>query len=207
MYVSAELRWFWQSPPIDLYTWFCDPSIHTCAVGGGTTRDDAYILDALAEIGIKRRGEEGVEVKGLVDVLKEEPIAPFSGGPIEIWSKWSVASLTLVDPLIVVTKQRWVRQFATPDQPMREIALDADEHPIDGLPHAEGCNVEYAEVSIFGHRPWFSFGFEAFGSLATVASSLRLTMARLAELQPPPFTDSLCLSYPAWIARLTQRRP
>ena len=82
MYVSAEIRWFWNEPPADLNTWFCDTTIHDCAVGGGAAREDAYFTDPQTELGIKRRGDGDVEIKGLVDV-RNERVEPFVG-PIEI---------------------------------------------------------------------------------------------------------------------------
>ena len=157
MYVSAEIRWFWNEPPADLNTWFCDTTIHDCAVGGGAAREDAYFTDPQTELGIKRRGDGDVEIKGLVDVRTDERVEPFVG-PIEIWSKWGAESLTLSDPLILVTKRRRVRQFDTRDQMVREIALDAEERPTDGQHLKEGCNVEYTELSMLGYPLWYTVG-------------------------------------------------
>ena len=205
MYVSAEIRWFWNEPPPDLHTWFCDTTIHDCAVGGGAAREDAYFTDPQTELGIKRRGDGDVEIKGLVDVRTDELVEPFVG-PIEIWSKWGAESLTLSDPLILVTKRRRVRQFDTRDQMVREIALDAEERPTDGQHLKEGCNVEYTELSMLGYPLWYTVGFEAFGALASVASNLRLTMRLLATRHPPSLANGLCMSYPVWLSRLVQRR-
>jgi len=179
MYVSAEIRWFWPAAPSDLHTWFCDAAIHDCAIGDPTMREDGYFLYSLTELGIKRRGDGDIEIKGLVEVSADRGIAPFDG-PIELWCKWVANSLTLIDPMVVITKRRWMRQF-------------------------EGCNVEYTQLSLLGSAPWFTFGFEAFGSVASVAVDLRRTMQQLAARQPPPLTNGLCESYPVWLSRLPQR--
>jgi hypothetical protein len=58
------------------------------------------------ELGIKVRAGKTVEVKGLVTVewngLRTGPFA----GPIEIWTKWSAAALTLDLTRTIETRKR-----------------------------------------------------------------------------------------------------
>jgi len=207
MEISAEVRWFWQGKgPANMQEWFSNAEFHDCTAGGGGLRTDAYLSDPKqAELGIKLRGNKpGVEVKGLVAVLAEGcRDRPFAG-PIEIWTKWSSEALPLMGAaLISVNKRRWLRKFDTAGPKVREIALDAQELPVneDQLPE-EGCNVEYTMISIEGFTPWVTLGFEAFGTLDTVTSSLRRTTARLSLRPPPALADCWCASYPAWLQRL-----
>src|SRR5262245_8798045 len=72
MFVSAEIRWFWHNvPSAEFQHWFLSADAHGYAAGGGTPREDRYLLDpGQVELGIKMRGPKpGAEVKGLVAVL------------------------------------------------------------------------------------------------------------------------------------------
>jgi hypothetical protein len=207
MEVSAEIRWFWQGTgPANLQEWFTSREFHECAAGGGSFRIDAYLHDPeQVELGIKLRGKKSaVEVKGLVaGAAACCPNYPFAG-PIEIWSKWSSTALSLTGAEVIrVSKRRWMRMFENAGAGIQEIALDAQEHPINGyrLPD-EGCYFEYTELSVDGFPPWITLGFEAFGSLKTVAGNLLNVTARLSQRGPPPLTWGWCGSYPAWLQRL-----
>ena len=207
MELSAETRWFWRGAgPPELRQWFMDASLHTCAPGGGRLRVDAYLSDrGQVELGIKRRGHrKGVEVKGLVAVLAGEcDDRPFVG-PVEIWAKWSSEALSLTGmDRIVVRKRRWLRKFGPLGSDYQEIALGADESPIDGrsLP-SEGCNVEYTEISLDGGRVWTTLGFEAFGSLDKIAASLLRTTEHLSMRRSPTLVGAWHASYPRWLQQV-----
>lgn len=176
MQVSAESRWFWSgSAPERLEEWFYGKDPDGIPAGGGKERRDDYIRDPNQnELGIKRRGEKpGIEVKGLVSSrptdLSEEPFV----GPIEIWSKWTSEALRIDPALTIVTRKlRWLRKFDTGHGSPREIKVDEDEKIQEPLPQ-NGCNVELTRLTMPDDEQWFTFGFEAFGSLADVESSLR----------------------------------
>jgi hypothetical protein len=134
MLISAEIRWFWpDATPPALHDWFASIGIHGCAVGGGDDdpRPDAYLRDATQqELGIKARAGKTIEVKGLVTVVWNGLRAGPFAGPIEIWTKWTAAALTL-DPrtTIETRKRRWLRKFDTGGAIPREIPLNKKETP------------------------------------------------------------------------------
>ena len=50
--------------------------------------------------------------------------------------------------------------------------------------------------------PWWTFGFEAFGSLQQVENDLAATVLVLAARGPPPLAGGETNSYPGWLASL-----
>ncbi|HEX5043833.1 MAG TPA: hypothetical protein VFV75_13055 [Candidatus Polarisedimenticolaceae bacterium] len=201
MIVSAELRWFWQgAAPPSLRRWFAGSG---CPPGGGKPREDVYLLDpAQAEVGLKHRARNGaVEIKGLVR-RAEQPLAagPFAGH-IEIWSKWTSEALRLDGlPSLVVHKVRRLRKLDTGSAHVSEIALGADESPLQGAVPDEGCNLELTEVSVPGHRgSWATLGFESFGTLERVEVNLERAVGHLLGSGVPEFPHGIEQSYPAWI--------
>jgi hypothetical protein len=212
MMVSAEIRWFWQKHcPERLMGWFCDALDHGFAAGGGPPwRIDEYLLEAgQQEVGIKNRGAagDGVEIKSLVEAGSEFlSSSPFSG-PIEVWNKVKSRVLKLSGlPLISIEKQRRLRKFDTKtDIPVEiQLKLDSCEAPMGGgtLP-SQGCNVEFTAINgkSLGQE-WWTLGFEAFGPVSTLISSLRATAAALAIRNPPPLSGSIMANYPSWLAHL-----
>jgi hypothetical protein len=204
MRISAEIRWFWNKrPPAGIEEWFCKKHSHACVAGGGLTRVDQYLRDAgQVELGIKRRGGvPGVEVKGLIKVTWGGLVAePFSG-PVEVWIKWTSESLALEsDGLIAVEKRRWLRKFDTMAPLPQEIPLDEEGIPLTNRPlPVAGCNVELTRAGLPGGDVWWTFGFEAFGTIRTVENDLRATVTVLAERRPPSLAGGLLASYPVWL--------
>jgi hypothetical protein len=207
MYISAEVRLFWKGEPSGFGTWFRNETIHGCSAGGGSvSRRDVYLLDPKQnELGIKLRGSKNiVEVKGLVAVLDEAlQIDTIAISP-EIWSKWSSESVILdAAKSFVTVKTRWLRRFSTEATEPREIALGPDELPLREEQHPSmGCNVELTQITGSVSEEWWSLGFESFGSLETVATSLRQTVQVFLP-RPARREISGCLtcSYPAWLAK------
>jgi hypothetical protein len=172
------------------------------------SRVDKYVPERREpENGIKRRRNKSeFEVKGLVtrEISELEPLAPH----IEIWCKWSctIPGLNLTNELLV-TKTRWLRKFDTSKYVRSEIPLDPNEKPTAGysLP-VQGCNVELTEVQMAGHSGmWWTLGFEAFGDLDSVPTSLTLTVLPEKPLLLRIIGFGAFLSYPAWLrARRTE---
>lgn len=207
MQISAEIRWFWKdTPPPGLEDWFRSARGEWCAAGGGGGRADQYLQDPNGgELGIKRRGgTKGVEVKGLVvAVLGVLATAPFVGA-FELWAKWTSEALHLTSgETIEIQKQRWLRKFDAASSPPCEIELDAAERPIAGrrLP-SRGCNVELTRLGLPNRDVWWTLGFEAFGTIETVAKDLPAVAAALAARQPPALGAAISASYPLWLRQL-----
>ena len=209
--VSAEMRWFWpSSPPDGLEAWFGATEHHRYVPGGGTkVRTDLYLRDpGQEEVGIKRRdGEARAEIKSLVARGAALSTAPFSGPP-EIWTKSSTDRLVLEPAQLVATaKLRSLRKLDTASPEPKEIALGADERPLDPSERPErGCNVELTRVEIDG-AVWWSLGFEAFGQLETVERDLAAACAAFASRRPPPLAGGFFASYPCWLRRVLSANP
>ena len=125
MMLSAEARWFWRgAPPAPFEKWFLARGAFETAPMGGDTRCDRY-LRAPHEInlGIKQRGSEGVEIKGLIVRGQGSVQLNNLNARAEIWSKWSSKALDLSGrPLLPVAKQRWLRTFRPVGNDMRDVS-------------------------------------------------------------------------------------
>jgi hypothetical protein len=215
MQLSAEVRLFWfDNKPAALEDWFLKAPIHGCAAGGGKGRTDVYLRDgSQIELGVKTRGEKpgvevkgvevtGVEVKGLVSVQSDSAEFVSYNIPIEIWSKWSSRTLGFdAKAGVALHKTRWLRKFDTAEALPVEIALDSREQPVDGALPARGCNVEWTMVEIPSAETCWTLGFEAFGSLHDIESSLRSVVRLMNGRNPPDAPGATAASYPAWLAK------
>jgi hypothetical protein len=207
MLVSAEIRWFWRhDPPLGLRDWFCQAEHHPCPAGGGQARVDLYLRDpGQTDLGVKLRGGgDGVQIKGLVDVVSDGlSAAPFTGSA-EIWCKWTSGPLQLdPDTTIAIDKRRWLRKFDTTRHSPQEVPLSGNEKPADGRPlPGLGCNVELTQVKPPSGEVWWTLCLEAFGTFGTVVKDLRAAAAVLAARTPPPLDGGLIASYPTWLGAL-----
>lgn len=203
MFVSAEIRWFWQDDcPANLRRWF-DETYPT--PGGGQLRIDQYLSQTNdSEISIKiRGGKSRVEIKGLVATRRSELVffAPY----FEVWCKWSLqASALEMTRTVIARKVRWLRTYDTSGTAIVEIPLQADEKPLNGgmLPQ-QGCNVEITKIQV-AEDPgqWWTLGFEAFGDLDSAPRNLRKAAEFLVAQSFPLPSSGEFLSYPSWLARI-----
>lgn len=207
MQVSAEIRWFWKgSAPDGLEEWFCGVDAHPYRAGGGPPpRIDKYLYEpGQVELGLKMRGNNplGIEVKGMIsESVGDLSAEPFSG-PIEIWTKWTARTLEFGSkPLIETEKTRWLRKFGTAGGAPLEIEVDAQEKLAAGGPLPErGCNVELTHIKLpQKSESWWSLGFEAFGTLASIEGDLRAVAAVLASRRPPKLSRYILSGYPRWL--------
>lgn len=200
MPLSAELRWFWAERPEAMNRWFHDAQVHGCAPGGGRSRSDRYLRQPQQpELGIKQRGGQAVEIKGLVARAAPITAGPFQGSP-ERWAKWSSPVLSLDGfEQVEVEKRRWLRTFDCAGDRVREVALGADEAPLQAAEPERGCQLEFTELTLNGQRRW-ALGFEAYGPPETLESDLHRVVALLARREPPPLRDAWPASYPQWLA-------
>jgi hypothetical protein len=200
MFVSAEIRWFWQDDcPADLCRWFDETPP---APRGGELRIDRYLLlSGQSEISIKRRGENpDVEIKGLVARLTNErgSFAPH----VELWCKWRVqASALEITETVTVRKVRWLRTYDGSGAAIVEIPLQLIERPLSGAGlRQHGCNVEITKVQRDRDpRQWWTLGFEAFGDLDSAPVTLQRTVEFLVSPSFPLPSSGDCLSYPSWV--------
>ncbi|HVR25358.1 MAG TPA: hypothetical protein VMU26_18795 [Candidatus Polarisedimenticolia bacterium] len=164
---------------------------------------DEYLCDGRqSELGLKRRGgKPGVEVKGLVDLSFSTLDAGDFVGPIELWTKWTTEILELESKLTIpVKKVRWLRKFDTTLPVVAEVPLDSREQPLGGsLLPARGCNVELTQIDLPEGQIWWSFGFESFGTIQTVAKDLEAAAIMLTKRGTPPLQIGLLASYPSWL--------
>jgi len=210
MHITAEIRYFWhEAPPKNLEAWFLNKQIHNnVAAGGGKSRVDTYLFDKNQDsLGIKARADRsGVEIKGLVcRGFGDLEIEPFAAS-IDLWTKWISEPLDLQKyRTIAVEKTRWIRKFDTYSVEPVELNLNELEQGVDHEGQVndrpgptEGCIVELTKVTIDGDR-WWTLGFEAFGTLKRVSSSLKSVATLLASRQAPQMKSSSIASYPAWL--------
>lgn len=199
MLVSAEIRLFWfDHKPAALEAWFHSRSIHGATAGRAEQRTDIYLCDPdQGELGVKTRGEKpGVEVKGLIAPPGEKIELCGYEIPIELWSKWPSQALSFPSEAgIRLHKRRWTRQFNTSAaEPVELPSIDAQLQ--------KGCSVEWTAVDLASGRRCWTLGFEAFGGLPEVVTSLQSVVHMMSKRNPPPAPDGRPLSYPALIQEL-----
>jgi hypothetical protein len=202
MFLTAESRWFYQDEcPENLRRWFDESFL---APGGGHLRIDEYLCQPHpSEVSIKSRGAtSGFEVKCLIAVCPSGvPFAPY----IEIWGKWGLQLPALkTAETIIVRKLRWLRTYDASRDAIVEIALGADEKPLNGQPlPPQGVNLEITNIRIAEEqRQWWTLGFEAFGDLNSALGSLQRTVQFLLDKSFEIPRSGEFLNYPCWLARI-----
>lgn len=196
--VSAEVRWFWEGAALPaLRAWFEKGPV---SPGGGLPRTDVYLRDPNEQVGIKMRGENrGAEVKQLVATRGEVKLGALADR-LTIWTKAPVENLHLGRMRTIATiKTRQIRKFDTSGSAAAEIALGADEQPLQKQTIAKGAGLELTSVQVGEDRqPWTTLGIEAFGSLEDVEESLKKVVALVGK-DFPAVPGARALSYPAWL--------
>jgi len=195
---TAEIRWFFEGALSGgVEDWFCHG---LCSEA--ETRTDSYVrLPGCETVGIKLR-EKNFEVKALTHAGRHAAIDA-SAGLREGWVKWSFSDPAVTPfadamrdgvPLLAVDKKRRLRKYACDSGTPQPIAPAAQP--------AEGCNAELTSLMLEG-RPWWTIGFEAFGSSGTIEHSLLATLRRFLGdgTGPLRFETANSYSYPAWLAR------
>jgi len=194
MRITAEVRWFWPGTlPKDFRDWFIGAAWPVPAVS--ETRTDQYLLErGPDDLGIKKRGGAGIEIKGLVEQRRTVVSLAGCECQIEIWCKWPTASIKLSHATLVhLTKRRWSRQFQVGASDCAEISTRSDAK------RDSGCDVEIAALLAPDGTDWWSFGLESFGLLDEVETNLLATACRIEEKGPPRLADGLPCGYPAWL--------
>lgn len=193
MYVTSELRLWWQHCPAELEPWW--DSLPQPA--RSEERTDLYLSDFdQAEIGIKgrdgRKRKDGAEIKQLV-----AKIGDYRGKPVELWVKSDSPALNIAGlSTIAVHKALQLRDFGADGTPSRRQNDDG------------ACHVELAEVRCAGaERSWWTLGFEASGALGNVQTILRHTLdSMVPSLAGNAFSSAIAGGYPLWLSRIRNSR-
>jgi hypothetical protein len=198
MMLSADARWFWRgAPPAPFEAWFLGRSAFETAATGGDTRCDRYLrAPNQVDLGIKQRGSEGVEIKGLI--ARGQASVQFNNlnATAEISGKWSADTLDLSGmPLLPVSKQRWLRTFRPVCDEMREVS--------GAETGAAECQAELTKLTAPDESVWWTFGFEAHGALAEVERILERAVAGVPARTPPQVPTASPANYPAWLSSQT----
>jgi hypothetical protein len=177
MFPTVETRWFYPDPvPPDVLAWY---HYGERAPEAQPTRIDYYLrLADNDNLGIKLR-EGRIEIKQRAKQYGIEQLHEHVHGVVEGWRKWSfgvndtgsgLSDLAGPHPSwIAVRKARRLRRYFV-DEDGNVVAIGAAEIAVPG------CNIELAEVVIYGEK-WWSLAFETFGP----EDALHATFMRVAR--------------------------
>jgi hypothetical protein len=214
MQPSMELRWFVQGLLDDeLSNWFENSRLgpHTMGefIPSIDERADTYLgLPYTAELGVKLRNRERIEIKKRVHDQGIQTLGADIEGCLEQWVKWSfllslqnsnsLNTSLLGDAWIIVQKVRRTRKFEVRSASLVK-EVDPNSKPED-VP--EGCNLELTTLRV-QNQSWYSLGFEAFGQLASVEKNLELVVREaLSHSRFPPMKARDSFGYPEWLRKI-----
>ncbi|MGB7405456.1 MAG: hypothetical protein WA906_07200 [Pacificimonas sp.] len=193
MWKTAELRWWWQGAP--------DPALAAWLLRGVTPvedfRTDLYLADTgQADMGIKRRGRERVEVKTLCG-LPDIALPSNMEGQAELWVKVGTDALTLDDErTLAVGKSRRQRHLGYDDGTWKELG-NVDEA-------AQGISAEIATIDA-AEAKWGTVCLEAWGTdddgLARLLQSAITLLGAWPDAVPSP---DIVGGYPLWLNERTR---
>ena len=195
---TTELRWFTGGPPpSDVRTWF------RASPAASEERCDRYLLDQVADVGIKQRGGQTLELKVRRTVSTSIDLGHGLSGTLEDWSKWSPAD----DVVDIPEHAQWVSVIKAVSK--RRFTVAGTELPITAQPLA-GCDVEVTHVAIGSTEAW-SFAFAAFGPWSTRRIALDAARRTLTESGPVPAAIVRRLGgsmgYPQWLSQTIPAGP
>lgn len=190
---TAEVRWFVPgSLPADVRGWF------TGSTGVLEDRCDAYLFDSRADVGVKRRFRETLELKVRQSLAGWIELGGGLGGQLEVWRRWSPAEGLIDDG----TDGAWVDVHKSVVK--RRFLIDGTEVPFTSVSEATraGCDVEVAGVTVAG-AGWWTLAFAAFGPPATRREALLASWHALVAATPCPERFGPCtrraMGYPEWL--------
>lgn len=190
---TTELRWFAAGPlPVGVRDWFFASSATI------EERWDYYLLDQVADVGVKVRGGRMLELKVRQDVGAWADLGRGLTGRPEEWRKWTptdgIVALPARGQCVGVHKVVTKRRFS----------VGGAELATAGPARSAGCDVEVARVVAGSAEAW-TFAFAAFGPrehrCAAVLASWQ-TVATAAPT-PPELAGELgaAMGYPQWLAQ------
>ena len=191
MFVTAEVRWFYEGPPPDaVAAWFqgLGPPVDE-----QDPRTDYYLRPTDEALNVKLR-EGQAEAKrrdGTVGALVS--LADGQAGMVEHWRKWSfpLASEALGSP---PADAYWMRAYR-----LAEDAIDEDTETSSEA--ARRCECELSELTI-KDQTWWSLCLEASGD--EPEDSLRRTATHIFGPTAPSLHADASMGYPAWLLRVTR---
>lgn len=191
---TTEVRWFVpESLPPEIDLWFSG------SAGFSEERRDTYLIDDRADVGVKRRFGEMLEVKVRQSLDGRIDFGEGLAGPLEVWRKWSPVD-AIVDDL---AGGRWVD--VSKSIVKRRFMLDGTEMALSSgaLSTDAGCDVEIAKLTV-GAAHWWTFAFAAFGPSATRRDALVASWRSLAAAaqcsEPLGLRTGRAMGYPEWLA-------
>lgn len=193
---TTEVRWFFNGAmPPDVGEWFTRPS------GVAEERCDTYLLDGRADVGVKRRHGETLELKVRQSLADRIELRRGLVGELEIWRKWSPA-----EGLVVVGEHADDSQWRDVHKSVVKRRFSASGTEIDFSREPQltgaGCDVEIAEVTV-GTVRWWTFAFAAFGPEATRRDALLASWQALSTGAPDSnrlgSSDARAMGYPEWL--------
>jgi len=90
-----------------------------------------------------------------------------------------------------------MRKFCVHAGAVTEVLASGD------TPRFSGCDAELTVLALPHGKTWWTFGYEAFGTLDGVEHDLASTVALLNVRSPPRLPPGEAASYPAWFAAHT----
>jgi hypothetical protein len=189
---TTELRWFLPGPlPADIRGWF------NGSTGVGEERCDTYLLDGRADIGVKRRFRETLELKVRQSLDERIELGEGLAGSPEVWRKWSPAERFLDGS----RDGRWVDVHKSIVK--RRFSMDGTEIPFSFDEHqtGPGCDIEVAGVTVGVIQAW-TFAFAAFGSPGRDALLASWQQLVAGTPCPTPFgpRTGRAMGYPEWLS-------
>jgi hypothetical protein len=193
---TGELRWFAHGRlPADVLRWF-DHSGLSAAI---ERRSDTYRVDTRADIGLKLRSGEMLELKVLQSVQEVTlELSASMTGRLETWRRWSPADGLVelepadewIDVVKTITKRRFRHDGA-------EVAVEPE------LPDGGCCDIELAEL-VVGESHWWTMGLTASTAPVSQPDLMRVAWDSASSVTSPPSAVTSALGraqgYPAWLA-------
>lgn len=203
MLVTSELRWFAPGPvPSDVRSWFTDDG----ARGSCEERRDLYRLDGTADVGVKLRGHEILELKRRRSAVEGSPVRGAPRGWFEVWHKWSPADelvAAATDASWVDVHKRIIRRRFSMDG--TEVELSDAERSMAGA----GCDVEIVAIGVGALEAW-SYALAAYGPQrsrrTSIESAWRAIGVGSAVGRVAAGTGISC-GYPEWLRQCTSEIP
>lgn len=190
---TTEVRRFAGGPPpSDVRTWF------GVSADDREERCDRYLVDQVADVGIKERGGQTLELKVRRSVGPSIDLGRGLRGTLEDWSKWSPAD----DVIDIPEQARCVSVINEVSK--RRFAVAGAELPVAAEPVA-GCDVEVTHVMASGHVQAWSLADAAFGPEMTRRRALHAAWRTLTKSGPVPaaIVHRLggSMGYPQWLSQ------